>query len=814
MHTPGNDPLLRRSQIAALAGVSRPTITAWEKSASDFPAPWRAGDQEHFRRSDVLKWLDQRQIPRRKLAEGEKFGITYGDRFRRAGEVTGPSLPPAPLTEAPKPAAASPGPGDHELVQQLMSGLVDRVRGAASVIDYLNFLIALLYLRGRGRRRWGEFRDRARVLRGANATSQFLRDVGRVVDEEIKQFAVVPGLESALRNLEPRTARDVAKVVNYIDQLHEDAFVLILDEYEERAALGSREFFTPRAVTRLMSGLVCPQSKPRRPRTFYDPFARGGETLLEAAVAHLTERDDDRPHEVRVVGETRRADTWRLANVNLLLHGVRPDLELRNNAPWVVDSVRRTEAFADIVLTNPPFNMSDSAGEPRREGDWPYGAPPVDNDNFAYLQHCLAALREGGRAGVIMPNKAGNSGHPAERGVRKRLVEAGVVECVIALPPKLFTRTPVPVSVWLLRHAADPCEEVLFIDASELGTTSGSSNSRRVLSQGDIEAVIATYRAYGREAVTQTQTVTDSVPHALVTKRELAEKEYTLNPLEHVRAARPGRTTPEASLRASWCQLQEAQSRLGHVCEEAAHLPRIDWQKGPANSGRVPVDLPPLRDLCEIQAGPSYSKLGTAQRTAEGEVPVVFPRHLVDGRIQGLGDERISGDLARRLAGFFLHPDDIVCIRTGAIGPPALVTSRQANCLMSPNVIRLRLKESAPLLPQYLLYYLCRDETVTWMRDRAASTATPSLRSESLGHLQIPLPTLMEQRAIADTLVGLHDLDQAHREYAAALRQLRVTMADALIGTALDSDIPSSMGGSSADLTTTEQNRAQKEIPL
>ncbi|MBD0420504.1 restriction endonuclease subunit S [Streptomyces sp. TRM S81-3] len=133
---------------------------------------------------------------------------------------------------------------------------------------------------------------------------------------------------------------------------------------------------------------------------------------------------------------------------------------------------------------------------------------------------------------------------------------------------------------------------------------------------------------------------------------------------------------------------------------------------------------------------------------------------------------------------FELWHKDIVCVRSGAIVQPALVQQHQIGWLMSPNVIRLRVPEAQEgrVLPEYLLHYLCLDKSVAWMRDRAAATAAPSLRSESLGSLRIPLPDLAEQQEIVASLNGLDELDRAHLAVAASVRRTRIALAGALLG--------------------------------
>lgn len=118
-------------------------------------------------------------------------------------------------------------------------------------------------------------------------------------------------------------------------------------------------------------------------------------------------------------------------------------------------------------------------------------------------------------------------------------------------------------------------------------------------------------------------------------------------------------------------------------------------------------------------------------------VPVVFPRHLRDGEVSDSGDERVASELADRLGRYRLEAGDIVCVRAGAMGPPALVRREQAGWLMSSNVIRLRCREDAQVLPGYLLAVLSRPEAIDWVRDRAAATAAPFITKAVLAFLHI-----------------------------------------------------------------------------
>ncbi|URM91025.1 SAM-dependent methyltransferase [Streptomyces sp. MRC013] len=288
-----------------------------------------------------MSWLDRRLVPPERLAADEAVGTTYGDRARRR-EAAGRAPSGAARRRhsggspyrAPTGTVDEPRPENRRIVTGLMDGLVDRIRGAASVLDYLSLLFCLHYLHGAAAHRFETLAARARAVGSLDEAAQLLRDIGRETDEDMRDLGVHSSMQEALGRLEPRTARDLRNVVDAMSRLDEDVFGLILDEYEQRAALGSGEFFTPRSVVRLMTRLACSEFGPGKPESVYDPYARDGGFLIEAVAACAVD-DDGLPREkpVRTYGEAWRADTWRLATMNLLLHGVPPAIDLKRSAP-------------------------------------------------------------------------------------------------------------------------------------------------------------------------------------------------------------------------------------------------------------------------------------------------------------------------------------------------------------------------------------------------------------------------------------------------------------------------------------------------
>lgn len=772
LSAPREGRLLTQAQICSLAGVARSTVNYWRKTPG-FPGAQRAGDMELFPQDALLEWLDERVIPRRSRGPSEPDGSTYGDRVRRAlrtaAGATGGTSGSLSTGTAPRP---SPGRSSRDFlrVRELMGEQVERVRGAGSVVDYMNLLLCLLFLRGAGGPHWDRLSERARTGSGSDGSRLLLRHIGEVVDELLKRLGMVPGMQEQLLRLEPRTYADLTSVVGQVGLLGSGAFRLVLDEYERRAGLRSGEFFTPHAVARIMVSIALEERAPGMLGAVFDPYARGGE-LLAAAVEN---GGASLPSEVH--GYSHAHGTARLASMNLALLGERSSVRLSRRTPWSERRDRGAARFS-LVLTNPPFNMSDTSREARVEGDWPYGAPPVGNDNLAYPQYVVGCLEGGGSAAVVMPNKAGDSANSAERVIRENLVERGVVRCVLELPDRLFSSTSVPVSVWFLGSPTNACKEVLFLDAREVGTT---RKGRRVLRDEDVEAVVHAYRAARSSGAGERPSADGgggkgTVLAAVVSREAIRERGYSLRPTVHLGTGRHRPPTTDRAVSRAW----ETVERLRCTVREAdADVAAAGFGSGIPPS--VKERDATLMELCDIAAGPSFTRLRAEPPSPDGDVPMVYPGHLRSGRIEHAGDRYVSFPLANRLRAFEVETGDILCIRSGAMGPPALVRPEEAGWLISANLLRLRVKEGADVDPAYLAAYLGRPDAVAWVRDRATATGAPTISKASLGSQPVVLPPYDEQQRIAGALAALEAQATAHLRFAAAVKEARATMADLL----------------------------------
>ncbi|SDD76712.1 type I restriction enzyme M protein [Streptomyces prasinopilosus] len=694
------------------------------------------------------------------------------------GHDAGPTLGPR----------EKPSPGDVETVRTLMGPLAERVGGADLPIGYVNLLAALYFLRMMRPEGWQRVKAYPTSGDGPRISGALLRLIGSEADVALREVGALPDTRDALARLEPRRFEDLMEVVRLVGSLGPHAFQLIIEGYEEKAQLGSREFFTPLPVAHLMAGLGW-AARETAPGSTYDPYFRGGELL--GAVADMTMwvrlgmglTDVSMP---RLLGQTPKRATLPLASMNLALRRARFTLRLKTGEqPWERPWLKKP---VDLVLTNPPFNMKDASLETTRAGDWPYGAPPVGNDNLAYPQYALSVLAEGGRAALVMPNKAGNSGNVAERAIRRALVDQGVVECVVALPDRLFSGTSVPVCVWLLRHPADAGDHVLFLDARDLGAL--QRDGRRVLAHNDISSVIDSYSAfrpgYGPARTYDPPPVT--VPSARVDRESLRRTGYSLNPIDHI----GGSPVPDSGMSnvaeaEAWAEVSRLTGHCRYLDERTADLRAVLETDRVCQAPRRKV---PLAELCDIQTGPSHALLAPKDRIPHGEVPVVFPKHLRDGEVSDSGDERISSELAERLKRYRLEAGDIVCVRTGAMGPPALVRPDQAGWLMSSNVIRLRCRGESGVLPDFLLAVLSRPEAIGWLRDRAAATAVPFITKAVLGSQEVLLPPLDVQQEIVESLVLLQERSTAHRELAEAITRARGLLVAQLTGSPTSATSP------------------------
>ena len=190
--------------------------------------------------------------------------------------------------------------------------------------------------------------------------------------------------------------------------------------------------------------------------------------------------------------------------MNLAIRGIEGRIEHGDS----FHNDRHPDLRADYILANPPFNVSDWGGERLRDDRrWEYGVPPVGNANFAWVQHFLYHLAPRGTAGFVLANGSMSSNQSGEGEIRKNLIEADMVDCIVALPGQLFRSTQIPACLWFLsRGRSNRQGETLFVDARKLGHM--IDRTRRDLSPEDIARVAGHLPRLARRAVTPASTRT------------------------------------------------------------------------------------------------------------------------------------------------------------------------------------------------------------------------------------------------------------------------------------------------------------------
>jgi type I restriction enzyme M protein len=251
------------------------------------------------------------------------------------------------------------------------------------------------------------------------------------------------------------------------------------------------EFYTPRHVVRLLVAMLAPRENSR----IVDPCCGSGGMFIQSEL--FVEMHGGRRGAVSIFGQELNWTTWRLAQMNLAIRGIEARIELGDS--FHDDKLR--DVRADFVLANPPFNVSDWGGEQLRDDvRWQYGVPPAGNANFAWIQHFVHHLAPHGTAGFVLANGSMSSNQSGEGEIRKAIIEADLVDCMVALPGQLFYSTQIPVCLWFLARdksngrLRDRRGETLFIDARKLGTM--VDRTHRELTDSDIERIAGAYHAW------------------------------------------------------------------------------------------------------------------------------------------------------------------------------------------------------------------------------------------------------------------------------------------------------------------------------
>ncbi len=294
---------------------------------------------------------------------------------------------------------------------------------------------------------------------------------------------------------------DLISKVGLVDARHTSRDLLgqvyeyFLGQFASAEGKKGGQFYTPESVVRTLVEML----EPFKGRV-YDPACGSGGMFVQSE--RFVESHEGRLGDISVYGQESNPTTWRLCKMNLAIRRIEANL-----GPHWADTFHRDlhpGLKADFILANPPFNDSDWGGDKLREdARWKYGAPPEGNANYAWLQHVLSKLGPNGVAGVVLANGSMSTQQSGEGLIRQKMVEADVVDCMVALPGQLFFNTQIPACLWFLTKNKAPkgmrkrAGEVLFIDARALGHM--VDRTRRALADDDVQKIATTYHAWRGE---------------------------------------------------------------------------------------------------------------------------------------------------------------------------------------------------------------------------------------------------------------------------------------------------------------------------
>ena len=335
-------------------------------------------------------------------------------------------------------------------------------------------------------------------------------EIGKIIDEAMMAIEKDnPQLKGVLSKDYARPALDKQRLGELIDlvgtiglgdkenrskDILGRVYEYFLGQFASAEGKKGGEFYTPRCVVRLLVEMI----EPYKGRV-YDPCCGSSGMFVQSE--EFIEKHGGRIGDLSIYGQESNPTTWKLAKMNLALRGIEANLGAHH-----ADSFRNDlhkDLRADFVLANPPFNMSDWGGENLRDDvRWKYGVPSAGNANFAWVQHIVHHLAPSGIAGFVLANGSMSSNQSGEGEIRKSLIEADLVDCMIALPPQLFYGTTIPACLWFLTKNKRNGKfadrgKTLFIDARNLGVL--IDRVHRDLRDDEISRIAGTYHAWRGE---------------------------------------------------------------------------------------------------------------------------------------------------------------------------------------------------------------------------------------------------------------------------------------------------------------------------
>ena len=293
-----------------------------------------------------------------------------------------------------------------------------------------------------------------------------------------------------------------------------------LQQFASLEGKNGGEFYTPSCIVRTLVEILEPYEG-----RVYDPCCGSGGMFVQSA--KFIERHKGNLRKISIYGQEANPDTWKMAHMNLAIRGL--DANLGNVFADTFYDDQHPTLKADFILANPPFNLSDWGQSAFQEDvRWQYGLPPAGNANFAWMQHMIHHLAPNGKIGLVLANGALSSQSGGEGQIRQAIIEADLVEGIVALPSQLFYSTGIPVSLWFISRNKAQKGKTVFIDARNLGTMV-TRKLRELMPDTDIKKISDAFHAF------QQGTLEDEKGFcAVCTTEQIAAQDFILTPGRYV----------------------------------------------------------------------------------------------------------------------------------------------------------------------------------------------------------------------------------------------------------------------------------------
>ena len=372
-------------------------------------------------------------------------------------------------------------------------------------------------------------------------------NLGKIIDDALVEIeSENPRLKGILDKRFARTQLEPDKLGELVDGISKigfngnghrakdvlgEVYEYFLGQFANAEGKKGGQFYTPASVVRVLVGILAPHRG-----KVYDPCCGSGGMFVSSE--KFMESHGGRFGDISIYGQESNPTTWRLVAMNLAIRGM--DFNLGKEPADTFLRNQHPDLRANYTMANPPFNVSDWWNA-RLEGDprWMFGTPPQGNANYAWLQHIYYHLAPSGRAGIVLANGSMSSSQNNENVIRREMVEADAVECMVALPSQLFFNTQIPACLWFLtrdkkRNGRDVSGEILFIDARKLGRLINRVN--RFFDESDIEKIAETYHSWKQTGESQKQYEDIAGFCKSASLEEIRSHDYVLTPGRYVGA--------------------------------------------------------------------------------------------------------------------------------------------------------------------------------------------------------------------------------------------------------------------------------------